>query len=97
MSFTKQHFNDHMNELLQTIAKLQQESKLFRLENRLLKSKLVEVKTTALCSELYSRRNNLVIHSLEFLEGQDFQLAILPTLKLSAKCCDCLLKFITKS
>ena len=62
-----------MDELLQTIAKLQQENKLLMSENLLLRSELVKVKTTALHSELYSRRTNFIIHGLEFLEDEDLR------------------------
>ena len=73
MALTKQHFDDRMDEVLQKIAKLQQENKLLRSENRSLRSELLRVKSTALRSELYSRRNNLVIHGLESSDGEDLR------------------------
>ena len=71
MSVTKEHFDGRMEELQQLISKLQTENKVLRAENKLLKTELIHVKATALWSEMYARRNNILIHSVEAPQGTE--------------------------
>ena len=71
MSVTKDHFDRRMDELQSLISKLQNENKVLRAENKLLRTELVHVKTTALRSEMYARRNNILIHGVEAPQGTE--------------------------
>ena len=57
--------------MLHLISQLQTENKLFRAENKLLKTELVQVKTSTLRTELYTRKNNIIIHGIEASQGSE--------------------------
>jgi len=71
MAVTKEHFDRRMDEMLQLISQLQTENKLLRAENKLLKTELVQVKTSTLRTELYTRKNNIIIHGIEAPQGSE--------------------------
>ena len=65
MVVIKEHFDRRMDEMLQLISKLQIENKLLRARNKLLKTELVQVKTSTLRTELNARKNKIIIHGIE--------------------------------